>query len=292
MYTISCESTVDLDRRYLTKRQLPAIAYAYTLDGVDYPDDMREGNGLALFYNQLAAGKQPTTSLINVEAYKDFFRPLLDKGDLLHLAFSSALSNSVVNALNAAEELKEEYPQRKIYVLDTTCACVGFGMFADCLADLRDEGKSIDEVYQWALVNRTKVHHIFYSTTLTYFRRSGRVSSAAALIGNILRICPVMHTDINGKIIPIAKSISEAKAQGRMIQEIYDTVRDGSEYDGKLWLGHTDYINSANKTMAQLRQLFPKADIRLYDIGPVIAAHCGPGTVFACYWGEDRVPAK
>ncbi len=292
MYTISCESTADLNLRYFTQRNIPVIAYAYTLDGTDYPDDMREGNGLAIFYSQLAAGKHPTTSLINVERYKEFFRPLLQQGDLLHLAFSSALSNSVINALAAAEELQEEFPDRKIYVVDTTCACVGFGMLVDCAADLRDDGQSIEEVYRWTLDNRTKLHHIFYSTTLTYFRRSGRVSSAAALIGNILRICPVMHTDINGKIVPVGKSISEAKAAGKMLEVIDSSIRDGADYDGKLWLGHTNYICSANKMAAALQQRYPKADVRIFDIGPVIAAHCGPGTVFACYWGADRVPAK
>lgn len=292
MYTISCESTVDLNVDILNKRQIPFIPYFYTVDGVDYFDDLRAGNGLAIFYSQLAADKRPTTSLINVERYKEFFRPLLQKGDLLHVAFSSALSNSVVNALNAAEELKAEFPERKIYVLDTTCACVGYGLFVDCLADLRDEGKTIDEVYRWAFENRTKLHHMFYSTTLTYFRRSGRVSSAFALIGNILRICPVMHTDVNGKIIPLAKSISEAKAAAKMSEYIVETIRDGRDYDGKLWIGHSDYISSATKFAARLKEIFPKADIRIFDIGPVIASHCGPGTVFVTYWGDERVPAK
>ena len=292
MYTISCESTVDLNADLLKKRDLPAIPYCYTVDGTEYPDDMRAGNGLAVFYSQLAADKHPTTSLINVERYKEFFRPLLQKGDLLHLAFSSALSNSVVNALSAAEEMKSEFPDRKIYVLDTTCACVGFGMLADCLADMRDEGKTIEETYEWALKNRTKLHHMFYSTTLTYFRRSGRVSSAAALIGNILRICPVMHTDVSGKIVPIAKSISEIKAANRMLDEVAATIQNGSDYDGKLWVGHSDYISSANKFAARLKEQYPKADVRIFDIGPVVAAHCGPGTVFVCYWGSERPPVK
>ena len=292
MYTISCESTVDLNADMLAKRNIPAIAYCYTTEGVDYPDDMRAGNGLAIFYNQLASGKRTTTSLINVEKYKEFFRPLLQKGDLLHVAFSSALSNSVVNALSAAEDLKEEFPDRKIYVLDTTCACVGYGMLVDCLADMRDDGKTIDETYRWAYDNRTKLHHIFYSTTLTYFRRSGRVSSVAAMVGNILHICPVMNTDVTGKIVPVAKCMSETKAASKMLDKIAETIHDGENYDGKLWLGHSDYISSANKFAARLRERFPKADIRIFDIGPVIASHCGPGTVFACYWGEERSPSK
>lgn len=288
MYTISCESTADLTLQHMTKRDIPTIAYTYTIDGQEYVDDMREGNGLALFYNQLAAGKSSVTSLINVERYKEFFRPLLEKGDLLHVVFSSALSNSVVNALNAAEQLQQEYPDRKFYVLDSTCACVGLGMFADCLADLRDSGRTLDEVYHWALENRTKLHHMFYSTTLSYFRKSGRVSAISALVGNLLHICPVMHTDINGRIVPVARCMSEKKAVGRMLEEIAKTIVNGADYDGKLWLGHSDYISAANNVIAKLQTAYPKADIRLYDIGPVIASHCGPGTVFVCYWGSER----
>lgn len=290
MYTISCESTVDLNADTLARRNIPCISYFYTVDGTDYPDDMRAGNGLAIFYNQLAAGKHPTTSLINTERYKEFFREILQKGDLLHIAFSSALSSSVINALNAAEEMKAEFPERKIFVLDSTCACVGLGMFVDCLADLRDQGKSIEEVYHWALDNHTKLHHIFYSTTLTYFRRSGRVSAAAAIVGNILHVCPVMNTDKNGKIVPVTKCMSETKAVSKMLEKIASTIDKGSDYDGKLWLGHSDYISSATQVAAKLKEQYPKADIRIFDIGPVIAAHCGPGTVFACYWGDERTP--
>ena len=128
MFTLSCESTADLPLDYLTKRNIPALAYTYTFDGVEYHDDMRSGNGLTIFYNNLIAGKMPTTSLINVERYMEFFRAILDKGDLLHICFSSGLSQSVNNAMNAAELLKQEYPQRKIYVVDSLCACVGYGL--------------------------------------------------------------------------------------------------------------------------------------------------------------------
>lgn len=288
MYTISCESTVDLNADLLSKRGIPFISYCYTADGVDYPDDLRAGNGLAVFYNQLAAGKHTTTSLINAERYKEFFRELLQKGDLLHIAFSSALSNSVVNALSAADDLKQEFPDRNIYIVDSTCACVGYGMLIDCLADMRDQGKSAAELYQWAMENRTKLHHIFYSTTLTYFRKSGRVSAAAAIVGNILHICPVMNTDQNGKIVPVAKCMSETKAASKMLEKIAETIENGGDYDGKLWLGHSDYISAATKMAARLQEQYPKADVRIFDIGPVIASHCGPGTVFACYWGRER----
>ena len=288
MFTLSCESTVDLTLDHLTKRNIPALAYTYTIDGVEYADDMRAGNGLAIFYNHLIAGKQPSTSLINMERYSEFFRSILEKGDMLHICFGSGLSQSANNAQIAAEQLKKEYPQRKIYVVDSKCACVGYGLFVDCIADLRDEGKDIDYLYKWALDNRLRVQHQFFSTTLTYFRRSGRISGPAAIFGNILKLCPIMHLNKEGKIIAYAKVMSETKAIAKTLDEIAAKIENGSEYDGKLWIGHSDYICSATKIVEELKIAYPKANIRIFDIGPVIASHCGPGTLAIFFWGTTR----
>ena len=288
MYTLSCESTADLTLDHLTKRNIPVLAYTYIIDGVEYADDMRAGNGLALFYNQLIAGKQPTTSLINVERYTEFFRSILEKGDMLHICFGSGLSQSASNAMKAAELVKKEFPNRKVYVVDSLCACVGYGLFVDTVADLRDEGKDIDFLYKWAQDNRLKVQHQFFSTTLTYFRRSGRISGPAALFGNILKLCPIMHLNNNGKIIAYAKVMSETKAIAKTLDEIAAKIDKGSEYDGKLWLGHSDYISSATKMVEELKKAYPKASIRIFDIGPVVASHCGPGTLAIFFWGAMR----
>ena len=288
MFTLSCESTVDLTLDYLTKRNIPAIAYTYTVDGVEYADDMRVGNGLAVFYNQLIAGKMPSTSLINVERYLEYFRAILKKGDLLHICFSSGLSQSASNALNAAQLLKSEFPSRKIYVVDSTCASVGYGLFVDCIADLRDEGKDIDYLYKWTQDNKLRVQHQFFSTTLTYFRRSGRVKGAAAFFGNMLKLCPIMHINDEGKIVAYAKVMSETKAIAKTLQEIAAKIDDGADYDGKLWVGHSDYISSATKIVEELKKAYPKASIKIFDIGPVIASHCGPGTLAIFFLGAKR----
>ena len=288
MFTLSCESTTDLTLRHFNKRNVPVLPYTYMVDGVEYTDDMREGNGLALFYNQLTSGKRPTTSLINVEKYTDFFRSLLEKGDLLHVAFGSGLSQSASNAMLAAEALKKEFPKRKIFVVDSLCACVGYGLFVDRLADLRDEGKNIEFLYDWAMNNRLKVNHQFYSTTLTYFKRSGRISGPAALIGNMLKLCPIMHLNANGKIIAYTKVMSESKAIAKTLSEIETLIDDGSEYSGKLWISHSNYINSATKVAAELKNAYPKADVKVFDIGPVIASHCGPGTLAVYFFGAPR----
>ena len=289
MFTLSCESTTDLTLKHWTDRNVPVLPYTYTVDGVEYFDDMREGNGLALFYNQLAMGKHPATSLINVERYVEFFRPLLKQGDLLHIAFSSTLSHSCQNAILAAEALKAEFPNRKIYVVDSLCACVGYGILVDTLADMRDKGKSIDCLCDWAMSNRLKVHHHFFSTTLTYFRRSGRLTGPAALIGNMLKLCPIVRLDGSGKMIAYTKVMSESKAISKILTEIEAVIEDGHDYSGKLWLAHSDYICCANKVLEELKQLYPKADLRIFDIGPVVASHCGPGTLSFYFIGSPRV---
>ncbi len=288
MYTLSCESTVDLTLDHLVQRNISAIAYTYTIDGKEYADDMRSGDGLKLFYSDLLAGKQPTTSLINEERYIDYFTPLLEKGDLLHVTFSSGLSQSANNAIAAAETLKKKFPNRKIYVADSLCASVGYGLLVDILADMRDSGTDIDALYNWTINNRRRLVHQFYSTTLTYFRRSGRVSGPAALIGNLLKLCPIMHLDGNGKIIAYSKVMSESKAIDKTMSEVARKIDGGAAYSGKLWVGHSDYIRSAVKISDDLRKVYPNADIRIFDIGPVIASHCGPGTLAIFFLGEQR----
>ena len=287
MYTLSCESTTDLTLQHWNKRNVPVLPYTYTVDGVEYLDDMREGNGLAIFYNQLIAGKRPTTSLINVERYVDFFRPLLEKGDLLHIAFGSGLSHSCSNAMMAAEALKQEFPHRKIYVVDSLAACVGYGILVDTVADWRDAGKTIDELFDWATNNRLKVHHNFFSTTLTYFRRSGRLSGPAALIGNVLKICPVVRLNAECKMIAYAKVISENKALAKMLGDVEPLIENGSDYSGKLWLAHSNYLSMTLKAVEELKRRYPKADVRVFDIGPVVGTHCGPGTLSMYFWGAE-----
>lgn len=286
MFTLSCESTTDLPLHHFNKRNIPVLPYTYTVDGVEYVDDMRESNGLALFYNLLTSGKRPTTSLINEEKYLDFFRPLLEKGDLLHVAFSSSLSHSASNAIRAAETLKKEFPNRKIFVVDSLCACVGYGILVDMMADLRDEGKSIEEVYEWANDNKLNVHHRFFSTTLTYFHRSGRLSGPAALIGNILKLCPIVKLDANGNMIAYAKVMSENKALCKLLADVTPLI--DADYDGRLWLAHSNYVSMATKAVAELKQTYPKADIRIFEIGPVVASHCGPGTLSMYFFGKPR----
>lgn len=289
MFVLTCESTTDLPISYLAKRQIVALPYTYCVDEVEYVDDMGEFNGRTNFYKLLKDGKRPATSQINTERYKNFFRQQLHQGDLLHIAFCSGLSNSVYNAYYAAEELKAEFPKRRIVVLDSTCGCLGYGILVDTLADMRDKGATFDELYDYAKENRTKIHHQFFSSTLSYYRKSGRISGPAAGIGNILRVCPIMRVNKEGRIIAYAKTMGINKAITKTLEEIASHVENGVNYNGRMWIAHSDCIDAANKITEQLKATYPNADVKLFEIGPVIGSHCGAGTVAVFFMGDERV---
>ena len=178
-FQLSCESTVDMPYSHIHGRDIPVLFYSYTVDGTQYIDDMgRDPEALPRFYRFLAEGKLPSTSQLNTVQYMEFFEPLLQKGDLLHIAFGSGMTNSVANAFQAAEQLREKYPDRRLVVIDSLCSSSGYGLIEDTAADMRDEGKTVDETEAWVMSMRNRVHHQFFSTDLTFFRRSGRVSGA------------------------------------------------------------------------------------------------------------------
>ena len=292
-FILSCESTVDLPYSYVSGRNMPVLFYSYLIDGQEYPDDMgRDPEALPQFYRFLEEGKMPSTSQTNVFKYTEFFTELLKKGDVLHIAFGSGMTPSVKNALAAADELRKEFPNRKIIVVDSLCSSSGYGLLVDEAADMRDRGCTMEEIEQWLLDNRQKVHHQFFSTDLKYFRRSGRVSGATATIGSILNICPIMRLDDTGHIIAYDKVRGKKRAIQRTIQEMEKHAENGLQYSGKCWICHSNCLADAQETKEVIRQKFPNIseDIRICDIGTIIASHCGPGTVAVFFFGDERAP--
>lgn len=292
-FILSCESTVDLPYTYISGRNIPVLFYSYSVDDQEFPDDMgRDPEALPRFYRFLEEGKIPSTSQINVFKYKEFFERLLQKGDVLHIAFGSGMTPSVNNAVEAAKMLREEYPERKITVIDSLCSSSGYGLLVDEAADMRDRGCSMEEVSQWVMETRQKIHHQFFSTDLKYYRRSGRMSGAAATVGAILSICPIMRLDDGGHIIAYDKVRGKKKAIQRTIQVMEEHAQNGLQYSGKCWICHSNCLAEAEETREAVREHFPNisGEIRICDIGTIIASHCGPGTVAIFFFGDDRAP--
>ena len=239
-FLLSCESTIDLPYSYANERNLPVLFYSYQVDGVDYEDDMdRDPEALPKFYGFLAEGKLPTTAQLNEFQYETFFDNLLQQGDVLHIAFGSGMTASVQNAMLAAEALREKYPERRLVVIDSLCSSSGYGLLVDGAADLRDAGKSLDEVADWVLAHRQNVHHQFYSTELKFYRRSGRMSGAAAAIGTVLGICPIMRLDDKGRIIAYDKVRGKKNAVARTVETMKRHAEGGEAYSGKVFICHS-----------------------------------------------------
>ena len=229
-FILSCESTIDLPYSYCEQRDIPVLFYSYQVDGVSYEDDMgRDPEALPQFYGFLDAGKLPSTAQLNEFQYETFFDALLQQGDVLHIAFGSGMTASVQNAMLAAETLREKYPERKLTVIDSLCSSSGYGLLVDGAADLRDEGISMDEIADWVLEKRQKVHHQFYSTELKFYRRSGRMSGAAAAIGTVLGICPIMRLDDKGRIIAYDKVRGKKNAVARTVETMKRHAENGEE---------------------------------------------------------------
>ena len=293
-FILSCESTVDLPYSYVSGRDIPVLFYSYSVDGQAYADDMgRDPEALPRFYRFLEEGKLPSTSQINEFQYQEFFEELLQKGDVLHIAFGSGMTPSVRNAQQAAEILKEKYPDRKITVIDSLCSSSGYGLLVDEAADMRDQGCSMEQITDWVLANRKKVHHQFYSTDLKFYRRSGRMSGPTATLGAILSICPIMRLDEGGHIIAYDKVRGKKNAIARTIETMEAHAIGGRDYAGKCWVCHSNCLAEAEETKRQLQEHFPniQGDVRICDVGTIIASHCGPGTVAVFFFGDDRAPA-
>lgn len=292
-FQLSCESTVDLPYSYIHGREIPVLFYNYTVDGVQYLDDMgRDPEALPRFYRFLEEGKLPSTSQLNMVQYVEFFEPLLEKGDLLHIAFGSGMTNSVANAFRAAELLREKYPERRLVVIDSLCSSSGYGLLVDGAADMRDEGRTMEEIEAWVMSVRNRVHHQFFSTDLKFFRRSGRVSGAAATVGTILSICPIMRLDDRGAIIAYDKVRGKKNAITRTVDTMEKHAVGGVGYADKCFICHSNCLPEAEAVKAAVQARFPhiKGDIRINNIGTIIASHSGPGTVAVFFFGDERQP--
>lgn len=290
-YILSCESTIDLPYTYAKERQIPVLFYSYFVNGQEYPDDMgRDPQTLPQFYERISEGCLPTTAQLNEAAYLDFLEPLLQQGDVLHIVFGSGMTSSIQNARSAAALLREKYPQRKLAIVDSFCSSSGYGLMVDGAADLRDGGTTLEETVHWTEAVAHSIHHQFFSTDLQYYRRSGRMSGPAAAIGAILDICPLMRLNYDGKIIAYSKVQGKKRAIRETVKAMEAHAAGGAAYSGKCFICHSNCLKDALATKAAVEAKFPhiQGEIRICDIGTIIASHCGPGTVAVFFFGDER----
>ncbi len=290
-YVISCCSTADLTKEHFTKRGISYICFHYELDGKQYRDDLGETMPFEEFYQAMQNGADTKTSQINAGEFEEYFEPFLKEGkDILHVTLSSGISG-VLNSANIAKDiLQERYPDRKIYIVDSLGASSGYGLLMDKLADLRDEGKNINEVYEWVNANKLKLQSWFFSTDLTFFVKGGRISKTSGLVGNILSICPLLNIDRAGKLTVRQKIRTKRKATEAIVKQMEQYAEDGLDYSGKCYISQSACVEDAKAVAALIESRFPKLNgkVEINYVGTTIGSHTGPGTVALFFWGTER----
>ena len=290
-YIIATSSTSDLTRTYLDEHNIPFISYTYTINDKLFEDDCREETRAAV-YKGMRTGDILKTSMINAYVYYDFFKTLLDTGkDVIYLDMSQKMSVSFENAKKAKEMVSSEYPDRKIYVMDTLCISGGLGMLVENMVSKMESGMSYDEVIAWGEANKLKIAHRFTVDDLNYLKRGGRVSNASALVGSILSIKPVLYVP-DGGTLDVAQKV---RGRNAALASIFSGInKDLSESDpaGKeIHILHADCMRDAQFIKDEILKAFPTVgNITITSLGVVIGAHCGPGLLTVFYMCNDRQP--
>lgn len=287
-FIIVTDSCADLPAALVEQLDIRVLPLMFNIDGKEYRNlpDNRE-MAPEQFFDLLRHGKTATTSAVNVGMFTEVLEPLLEEGrDVLVLSFSSGLSTTYNSGVIAAEELREKYPQRKLYVVDSLCASLGQGLFVWLAAQKRSQGQDIDQVYRWAEDSKLSICHQFTVNDLFHLKRGGRVSAATAVVGTMLSIKPVLHVDNEGHLVNIAK----ARGRGAAIKALMDKMEQTVvEPDGQtVFISHGDCPEDARKLADMIRARWAVADVIINPIGPVIGAHAGPGTLALFYVGSQR----
>ena len=284
-YIITVNSTVDTGKEWLKERNVPVIPLKYTIDGQEYTD--MYGLSDKEFFQKLREGKMSVTSQINPEEAKEMLEPYVKEGkDVLHLAFSSALSGTCNSMKIAAEELQEEYPEAKVIVVDTLCACMGEAMLLYYALKQKEAGKAIEEVAQWTEENKLHVCHNVTVDDLFHLHRGGRVSKAAAVLGTMVKVKPIIHMDDNGALQVIGKERGRKKS----LHKIVDMAVERSEgWDNEIiMITHGDCLEDAEYVARLVREKMGVENVFIHNIGTVIGSHTGPGVVATFCMGNKR----
>ena len=290
-YVITTCSTADRTREQLASRNIHFVCFHFSLGDTEYMDGLGASVPLDEFYHSMTEGEMTKTSQVNTDEYVAFFTSFLEKGqDILHVCLSSGISGTVNSAKVAKEILEDQFPGRKILIIDSLAASAGLGLFVDRLADLRDEGYTIEQLASWAMAHRLECHHWFFTTDLTFFIRGGRVSKTSGFIGSLLGICPLLNVNSEGKLIPRKK----IRGKKRVIKEIVDTMEEhaagGTGYTGKCFISNSACYEDARAVADLIEKRFPNlaGKVEITSIGTTIGSHTGPGTVALFFWGDER----
>ena len=287
-YVIVTDSSADLTAGMAEELGVEVLPLSFMVKGQtyrNYPDNREMDPGA--FYAMLRAGEMATTAAVNVADYTSALEPLLEQGkDVLVLAFSSGLSATYQSSVIAVNELKEKFPERKIFTVDTLCASLGQGLLVYLAAKKQQAGASIEEVRDWAEENKLHLCHWFTVDDLHFLKRGGRISAATAVVGSMLQIKPVLHVDDEGHLISMGKARGRGASLTALVDHMEETAIDPASQ--VVFISHGDCLADAEKVAADVKKRLGVKEVVINHVGPVIGAHSGPGTLALFFLGSRR----
>ena len=277
-YIITTDTTTDLPEDYIKKHDLGIMSLTYTLEGTTYSKD--NPLDVKLFYEKMRNGSMPTTSQVNPENAKNIFLPYLKNGyDILHIAFSSGLSGSYNSTRIAAEELSEEFPDRKITIIDSLAASLGEGLLVHKAVMLKEQGADLDAVADWVEQNKLHIVHNFTVDDLFHLHRGGRVSKATAILGTMINVKPILHVDDEGHLIALSKVRGRKKSLQALVDSMEKQMGAYRSQNDIVFISHGDSLADAQYVADLVKQRFGIESFLINYVGPTIGAHSGPEPV-------------
>lgn len=291
MYWIVTDSAIDMPKSWIDQQEnLRILNLSYILDGVSYISDGTD-ESIKAIYNAMREGKMLKTSQVTPEMWEECFRELLSAGhDVLTIAFSSGLSGTCSAAFTAAEDVRADYPDRKLLVIDSLQASAGEGLMVHYALENRANGMSIEENAAWISENVQNFIAWFTVNDLMHLHRGGRVSAASAIVGSLIRIKPIMRVDDEGKLSVYEKAAGRKRSIRILAEKI---IADIVNPEGQtIHISHGDCEDEAQSLAEMIKEALPVADVRISFVGSVIGAHTGPGVIAIFCMGNGRTPNK
>lgn len=285
-YVIFTDSSCDLSKEMIEARGIYSASLSFRFDGED-KEYINNEMPIKVFYDKMREGGVAKTAAVNSETFAIEFEKLLAEGrDILYIGFSTGLSTTYNSARIAAEQLKEKYPNRKILLVDTLAASAGIALLVDMVIEKKNEGATIEEAAEYAESMKLKICHWFTVDDLVYLKRGGRISPTAAFFGNMLGIKPVLHVDNEGHLINVGK-VRGRKVSIAALAEKYGELCDDEDHK-RIYISHADCLAEAEELGKMIEEKYGAKTELITNVGTVIGAHSGPGTIALFFVGKER----
>lgn len=289
-YVITTDNGSDLGENRLTQLGVDETKLTVIIDDEEYDGIDRKISSKEIF-NLMKKGARVTTSQVNPNQAEEFFERYLKEGkDILHISLGSNLSGTYNSYVMVKGMLTEKYPDRRIEIIDTRSGSIGEGLFVVEACRQRDAGKSMEEIVASIEEKKKRLQQLFVLDDLRYLQQGGRLSKSKEIIGSIVGIKPILTINQDGKIVELDKYIGRNKAISAMIDKVEETI--DIESNPFIAISHGNSPEDAGRVAQIIEKRLGIKEIIIEELGPIIGAHGGQGTLTIFYIGSDTMVKK